>query len=73
MYFAKNWHDIREEWVTGLTFKSGKFLNTINNRLESFNSKLKSVILFFSKLSEFLNIYLWLLGVFGRSVRKGLQ
>ncbi|KAL5237152.1 hypothetical protein ACI65C_004562 [Semiaphis heraclei] len=53
MYFEKNWHDIREEWVTGLTFQSGNFLNTTNNRLESFNSKLKSVIPFFSNLSEF--------------------
>ncbi|KAF0706194.1 zinc finger SWIM domain-containing protein 3-like [Aphis craccivora] len=52
-YFIKNWHDIREEWVTGLAFNSGNFLNATNNRLESFNSKLKSVIPTFSNLSEF--------------------
>jgi len=52
-YFIKNWHDIREEWVTGLAFNSGNFLNATNNRLESFNSKLKSVIPTFSNLSDF--------------------
>ncbi|CAI6372024.1 unnamed protein product [Macrosiphum euphorbiae] len=52
-YFIKNWHDIREEWVTGLAFNSGNFLNATNNRLESFNSKLKSVIPIFLNLSDF--------------------
>lgn len=52
-YFTKNWHSIREQWVTGLTYSSGNFLNSTNNRLESFNSKLKSVIPVFSNLTEF--------------------
>lgn len=33
--------------------KSGNFLNTTNNRIESFNSKLKSVITTFSNLLDF--------------------
>jgi len=48
-YFLKNWHHIRREWVTGLTFHSGNMLNNTNNRLESFNGKLKSVIPVFFK------------------------
>lgn len=52
-YFNKNWHNIREQWVTGLTSESGNFLNSTNNRLESFNSKLKSVIPVYSNLPEF--------------------
>jgi len=43
------------EWVTGLTSGSGNFLNSTNNRLESFNSKLKSVIPVYSNLPEFFN------------------
>lgn len=52
-YFTKNWHNIREQWVTGLTCNSGNFLNSTNNRLKSFNSKLKLGILVFSNLPEF--------------------
>jgi len=37
----------------GYRLNISKWLNTTNNRLESFNSKLKSVIPFFSNLSEF--------------------
>lgn len=53
-YFLKNWHNIKNEWVTGLTFNSGHFLNNTNNRLESFNGKLKSVIPTFSNLNNFI-------------------
>jgi len=52
-YFDKNWHAIRNEWAVGLTYESGNFLNRTNNRLESFNGKLKSVIDSFSNLQEF--------------------
>jgi len=52
-YFNKNWHPIRSEWVVGMTYNSGNFLNRTNNRLESFNGKLKSVIDSFSNLQEF--------------------
>lgn len=52
-YFNKNWHNIREQWVIGMTYNTGNFFNTTNNRLESFNGKLKSVIPTFSNLEEF--------------------
>ena len=43
-YFNENWQPIRDEWVMGMKFKVRNFLNTTNNRLESLNAKLKSVI-----------------------------
>ncbi|KAE9536191.1 hypothetical protein AGLY_007414 [Aphis glycines] len=51
-YFVKNWHNIKNEWVTGLTYHSGNFLNDTNNRLESFNGKLKSVVPTFFNLDR---------------------
>lgn len=54
-YFLKNWHQIRHEWVTGLTFHSGNMLNNTNNRLESFNGKLKSVIPVFTNIDDFVD------------------
>lgn len=53
-YYNKNWHDIRNEWVMGMTFNTGNFMNKTNNRLESFNGKLKSVISTFSTLEDFV-------------------
>lgn len=53
-YFVKNWTGIKNEWVTGLTYHSGNFLNDTNNRLESFNGKLKSVVPTFSNLDDFI-------------------
>ena len=53
-YFNKNWHDIRHEWVHGLKFSCGNFLNSTNNRLESINGKLKQVIDRNSSLEDFL-------------------
>jgi len=41
--------------VTGLTVHSGNLLNNTNNRLESFNGKLKSVIPIFSTSDDFLD------------------
>ena len=37
IYFTKNWHDIRNQWVEGLKKASANFLNNTNNRLESTN------------------------------------
>ena len=54
-YFNENWHPIRDEWVMGMKFEVGNFLNTTNNRLESLNAKLKSVITRYSSLEEFLD------------------
>uniref|UniRef100_A0A2S2PUJ1 Protein FAR1-RELATED SEQUENCE n=1 Tax=Schizaphis graminum TaxID=13262 RepID=A0A2S2PUJ1_SCHGA len=53
-YYNKNWHAIRNEWVMGMTFNTGNFMNKTNNRLESFNGKLKSVISTFSTLEDFV-------------------
>lgn len=66
-YFIKNWHHISEEWITGLTFNNGNFLNATNNRLESINSQLKSLIPTFSNLSDiFKQLFVVL-----RCVRRG--
>ena len=54
-YFDKNWHNIRQEWVLSFGFSCGNFLNTTNNRVESFNGKLKSVIESYSSLEDFLH------------------
>ncbi|KAF0704876.1 chromatin modification-related protein YNG2-like, partial [Aphis craccivora] len=53
-YYNKNWHAICNEWVMGMTFNTGNFMNKTNNRLESFNGKLKSVISTFSTLEDFV-------------------
>lgn len=53
-YFVKNWHSIKNECVTGLTYHSGNFLNDTNNRLGSFNGKLKSLVPTFSNLDDFI-------------------
>ena len=54
-YFDKNRHNIRQKWVLSFVFSCGNFLNTTNNRMESFNGKLKSVIESYSSLEEFLH------------------
>ena len=53
-YFNANWHPIRNEWVLGMKFVGGSFLNSTNNRLESINGKLKQVISKNSSLEEFI-------------------
>ncbi|XP_047145569.2 uncharacterized protein LOC124818598 [Hydra vulgaris] len=54
-YFNKNWHNIRVDWVLGLNFACGNFMNSTNNRLENFNGKLKEVIDCNSSLENFLD------------------
>uniref|UniRef100_A0A7M5WUR1 SWIM-type domain-containing protein n=1 Tax=Clytia hemisphaerica TaxID=252671 RepID=A0A7M5WUR1_9CNID len=53
-YYEKNWRPISNEWVKCFKAKSGDFLNSTNNRLESFNSKLKSLLGHRSSLNEFV-------------------
>lgn len=53
-YYNKNWHGIRNEWVMGMTFNTRNCMNKTNNRLESFNGKLKSDISTFSTLEGFV-------------------
>ena len=54
IYFNTNWHQIRSEWVLGMKFVCGSFLNSTNNRLESINGKLKQVISKHSSLEDFV-------------------
>lgn len=53
-YYQKNWKPIRKDWVKCFKAKAGDFLNSTNNRLESFNSKLKTVLNNHSSLEEFV-------------------
>ena len=52
-YFDDNWHSIRHEWVDGLKNASCNFMNRTNNRVESTNQKLKSVISRYSGVTKF--------------------
>ena len=54
-YYNDIWHKIKEEWLMGMKFESGNFLNNTNKRLESFNGKLKSVIDRYSSLEDFVD------------------
>ncbi|XP_022165268.1 protein FAR1-RELATED SEQUENCE 5-like [Myzus persicae] len=51
-YFNNNWNPIKDEWVDA--FINDNFLNFTNNRTESLNRNLKSVIRKLSSLEEFL-------------------
>ena len=54
-YFDQNWHPIRKQWTMGMKYSTGNFLIGTNNRLESLNTKLKSVISRYSSLEEFVD------------------
>ena len=62
-YFNKNWHPIRQQWTMGMKYSTGNFLNGTNNRLESINQKLKSVISRYSSLEEFVDKFFLILRV----------
>ena len=51
-YFDGSWHSIREQWVDGL---KNSYFNRTNNRVESINAKLKSVIKRYSGMTQFFN------------------
>lgn len=53
-YFDTNWNCIKEEWSSIALCNIGSYLNSTNNRLESFNSKLKSVCMHYSSLDKFI-------------------
>ena len=55
-HFDGNWHSIREQWVDGLKNSQCKYLNRTNNRVESINAKLKSVITRYSGMMQFFMI-----------------
>lgn len=52
-YFDNNWHSICYEWVDGLKNASCNFIYHTNNRVESINQKLKSVISRYSGITPF--------------------
>lgn len=62
-YFDQQWHPIRNQWVMGMKYSTGNFLNGTNNRLESINQKLKSVISRYSSLEEFIAKFFLILRV----------
>ncbi|KAG8175822.1 hypothetical protein JTE90_013373 [Oedothorax gibbosus] len=53
-YYDDNWHDIRKEW-NYMCCSNGDFLNTTNNRLESINGKIKTVVRKFSSFPGFVS------------------
>ena len=62
-YFDEQWHPIRSQWALGMKFSTGNFLNGTNNRVESLNAKLKSVISCHSSLEEFIQKFFLILRV----------
>ena len=52
-YFETNWHPIQAEWIDGLKDMKSNLLNRTNNRVESTNQKLKSVISRYSGITDF--------------------
>ena len=53
-YFHKNWHPIKEMWCGYLTNSHMNLGNTTNNRIESFNQKVKAVLDHQNSLAEAL-------------------
>lgn len=60
-YFELNWHSIRHEWVMGLKWSCSNFLNSTNNRAESPNAKLKSIVVRYSSLENFVTDFFCLI------------
>ena len=52
-YFDTNWHCIRQQWVNGLKNDDISFMNRTNNRVESINQKIKSVMSKHSSINQF--------------------
>ena len=52
-YFNRHWHASRAEWVEGLKSEVVTLLTSTNNRAESTNQKLKTVIVKHSGIVEF--------------------
>lgn len=54
-YFNRNWHNIQSQWVGYLVNRSPNYENRTNNRLESLNQKIKSVVTRYANLGTFFN------------------
>ena len=57
-YYNSNWHSIRYEWAECFKSTSYTLGERTNNRLESINSKIKSVCSRFASLSRFFDEFL---------------
>lgn len=53
-YFDDNWHSIKNEWTLSENYMQSNFLNVTNNRIESLNQKIKSVVKRYSTLENFV-------------------
>ena len=60
-YYNKNWHPVKEEWVEGLKSQEMNLYTRTNNRLESFFSKLKSVVSRRGDIKDLLSKFMGLL------------
>lgn len=54
-YFDDNWHNIRQRWVGCYVKHFLHFGNRTNNRLESFNHQIKSIVSKYSPLTRFFD------------------
>lgn len=54
-YFNNNWNNITEQWVGFKVNRHLNFENRTNNRLESRNQKIKSVVAKYSRLKRFFD------------------
>lgn len=52
-YFEQHWHNIRDQWVGFYVNQYKNYENRTNNRLESFNQKIKTVVSKYSGLANF--------------------
>ena len=60
-YFDKNWHAIIEEWTT-FNMKKSNLYNFTNNRVESINKHIKTVVKKRSSLKNFLHyFFVWIM------------
>ena len=60
-YYNKNWHSIKEEWVTCYRNLGLNLGNTTTNRVECLNTKIKSVCTKFATLRQFFHDFVVLL------------
>lgn len=54
-YFNANWHSIQDQWVGYLVDRNKNCQIRTNNRLESLNQKIKSVVTKYANLGAFFN------------------
>lgn len=52
-YFDANWHSIRDQWVAYYCNQFRNYEERTNNRLESFNQKIKAVVSKYSGIAQF--------------------